>query len=429
MDLTDNSIHVDYSTVEELFASKTILPKETEKIKKPTEINLLDMKRSMNVNIFLKQFKMTNDAVVELIRHGDDAKIGVEKLKGLLKILPEKDEIAAVRSYDGEREKLGNAEQFYAHLLELPSYRLRVELMLFRSELGDNVEELTPKLGAVIAACEEIINSHSLTEFLGFTLQTGNFINTGCYAGNAVGFRVTSLTKLVDTRSNKPRLTLLHFLVDEVCRQNDDAIKFVDALSQSLAVAARQSIEALTCEVNQLASSVKTLTSQLTNANDVSLNEQFSSFLQNAADEVGKLKEQLGRINELTGKLAVRYCEDEKTFRLDDLLATFHSFCQLVQQCRKDNEQRKIQEEKAAARRKLQEMKSEKKDEAGKQTGPVKEEGCIVDRLLADIRQGTTLRRSGSTRRSKRSSATSPPKELPEMYSQDQDSRINTINA
>ena len=57
------------------------------------QINLLDMKRSMNVNIFLKQFKMTNDAVVDLIRHGDDAKIGVEKLKGLLKILPEKDEV------------------------------------------------------------------------------------------------------------------------------------------------------------------------------------------------------------------------------------------------------------------------------------------------------------------------------------------------
>jgi len=61
----------------------------------------------------------------------------------------------------------------------------------------------------------------------------------GCYAGNAAGFRVTSLTKLVDTRSNKPRLTLLHFLVDEVCRQNDESIKFVDALSQPLAVAAR----------------------------------------------------------------------------------------------------------------------------------------------------------------------------------------------
>ena len=61
----------------------------------------------------------------------------------------------------------------------------------------------------------------------------------GCYAGNAVGFRLTSLTKLVDTRSNKPRLTLLHFLVDEVCRQNHDAIEFVDALSQPLSVAVR----------------------------------------------------------------------------------------------------------------------------------------------------------------------------------------------
>ena len=44
-------------------------------------------------------------------------------------------QIAAVKAYDGEREKLGNAEQFYAHLLQLPAYRLRVQLMLFRSEM------------------------------------------------------------------------------------------------------------------------------------------------------------------------------------------------------------------------------------------------------------------------------------------------------
>ena len=51
------------------------------------------MKRSMNVNIFLEQFKTTNEAIVELIKHGDYAEIGGEKLKGLLKILPEKDEV------------------------------------------------------------------------------------------------------------------------------------------------------------------------------------------------------------------------------------------------------------------------------------------------------------------------------------------------
>jgi len=44
--------------------------------------------------------------------------------------------------------------------------------------------------------------------------------------------------------------------------------------------------------------------------------------------------------------------------------------------------------------------------EARKRTGPVKEEGCIVDRLLVDIRKGTKLRRIGSTRRSMRSHST-----------------------
>ena len=57
------------------------------------QINLLDMKRSMNVNIFLKQFKTTNEAIVELIKHGDYAEIGGEKLKGLLKILPTDSEV------------------------------------------------------------------------------------------------------------------------------------------------------------------------------------------------------------------------------------------------------------------------------------------------------------------------------------------------
>ena len=51
------------------------------------------MKRSMNVNIFLKQFKLPNAEIVKLIVEGNPEAIGQEKLKGLLKILPEKEEV------------------------------------------------------------------------------------------------------------------------------------------------------------------------------------------------------------------------------------------------------------------------------------------------------------------------------------------------
>ena len=40
-----------------------------------------------------------------------------------------------------------------------------------------------------------------------------SFLPQGGYAGNAVAFKINSLLKIVDTRANKPRMNLMHFLV------------------------------------------------------------------------------------------------------------------------------------------------------------------------------------------------------------------------
>lgn len=37
-------------------------------------------------------------------------------------------------------------------------------------------------------------------------------VSQGGYAGNAAGFRITSLLKLADTKANKPGMNLLHFV-------------------------------------------------------------------------------------------------------------------------------------------------------------------------------------------------------------------------
>ena len=51
------------------------------------------MKRSMNINIFLKQFKAPNETIIDMIRKGDETQFGSERLKGMIKILPLKDEV------------------------------------------------------------------------------------------------------------------------------------------------------------------------------------------------------------------------------------------------------------------------------------------------------------------------------------------------
>lgn len=54
---------------------------------------MLDPKKSMNVNIFLKQFRKSIEVIIDLLRAGDPRAFGVEKLKGLSKVLPQTDEV------------------------------------------------------------------------------------------------------------------------------------------------------------------------------------------------------------------------------------------------------------------------------------------------------------------------------------------------
>ena len=58
------------------------------------QVLLLDNKKSMSVNIFLKQFKQNNKEIVAMIKEGDVSKIGNERLRGLQKILPESDDVS-----------------------------------------------------------------------------------------------------------------------------------------------------------------------------------------------------------------------------------------------------------------------------------------------------------------------------------------------
>lgn len=58
------------------------------------QISLLESKKSMNVNIFMKQFgKLSHSEVVDKIRQSQHESIGQEKLLGLMKILPTTDEV------------------------------------------------------------------------------------------------------------------------------------------------------------------------------------------------------------------------------------------------------------------------------------------------------------------------------------------------
>lgn len=62
----------------------------------------------------------SNEDIITIIKEGDHDGIGAEKLRGLLKILPEVDELDMLKSFNGDKTRLGNAEKFLMQLLEIP---------------------------------------------------------------------------------------------------------------------------------------------------------------------------------------------------------------------------------------------------------------------------------------------------------------------
>lgn len=67
----------------------------------------------------MKCIYSSNEDIIQLIRNGDHDEVGTEKLRGLLKILPEVDELDMLKSYSGDFDKLGNAEKFILQLTAL----------------------------------------------------------------------------------------------------------------------------------------------------------------------------------------------------------------------------------------------------------------------------------------------------------------------
>ena len=84
----------------------------------------------------------------------------------------------------------------------------------------------------------------------------------GGYAGNAAGMKISSLHKLTDIRSNKPGLTMLHYVASQAEKSNPELLSLPDELSV-LEDASKTSLEQLRAEVTQLDNQIKKIQNQM----------------------------------------------------------------------------------------------------------------------------------------------------------------------
>ncbi|KAI5610056.1 FH2 domain-containing protein 1, partial [Silurus asotus] len=315
------------------------------------EISILGSKRGMNMGIFLKQFKKCNQALVEDVRLGNSTQFGLEPLKELLKLLPEEEEIRKLREFKGDPAKLTMVDSFMFLLIQVPRFDVRIEAMVLQEEFSPSCSAMSRELNVVRLATEELMMCEELHAILHLVLQAGNIMNQGGYAGNAVGFKLSSLLSLADTKANKPGMNLLHFVALEAQKKDENLLKFPEKLTH-VQSAARISVESIEAEISSLSIRMQVLEQKI--QEDAELLLQFNPFMQSSTQTLQNLK-QCGLDLRKEGNVLIDFfCEDKDTFKLDECFRLFQDFCLKFRKAVKDNLERELKE--AARQQRLREL-------------------------------------------------------------------------
>ncbi|XP_035799162.1 FH2 domain-containing protein 1-like [Amphiprion ocellaris] len=394
------------------------------------ELSILDSKRGMNIGIFLKQFRRTNQTIVDDIRHGNSEVFGAEPLRELLKLLPETEEVKKLKSFRGDVSKLPLADSFMYLLIQLPSYSVRIESMLLKEEFPAAFDSMKRDIKILRSATKELMSCEELHAVLHLVLQAGNILNAGGYAGNAVGFKLSSLLSLADTKANKPGMNLLHFVALEAQKTDKKLLEFPLRLSH-VQPAARISVETLDADLQWLTSRTRSVEESV--QRDTELLQQLDDFLQDATSCLCSLRGGRQQLQKEASELLDFFCEDRDTSRMDDCFNIFYTFCCRFTSAVKENAEREAKE--AARRRRIQETEEQKRHSwaGGEQVGGAfglrcssetdmsaavtrqNDAGLLMELLTPKPRPRSPLNtpntsqgRSGSLRRSRNSPSSSP---------------------
>ncbi|XP_030672104.1 FH2 domain-containing protein 1 isoform X2 [Nomascus leucogenys] len=272
-----------------------------------------------------------------------------------------REEVKKLKAFSGDVSKLSLADSFLYGLIQVPNYSLRIEAMVLKKEFLPSCSSLYTDITVLRTAIKELMSCEELHSILHLVLQAGNIMNAGGYAGNAVGFKLSSLLKLADTKANKPGMNLLHFVAQEAQKKDTILLNFSEKLDH-VQKTARLSLENTEAELHLLFVRTKSLKENI--QRDGELCQQMEDFLQFAIEKLRELECWKQELQDEAYTLIDFFCEDKKTMKLDECFQIFRDFCTKFNKAVKDNHDRKEQE-----LRQLQRLKEQEKKQRSWATG------------------------------------------------------------
>ncbi|KAK4021110.1 hypothetical protein OUZ56_003040 [Daphnia magna] len=322
---------------------------------KQRNLSVVDGRRAQNCTILLSKLKMTNEDIIRALLSMDSKEeLPMDMVEQLLKFIPTNEERALLDERSSDLDSLSRADRFLYDVSKISHYEQRLNTLFYKKKFAQSVGEMEPKIVAVMEASKEVARSKKLKKLLEIILALGNYMNRG-QRGNAVGFRISSLNRLADTKSSK-NTTLLHYLVDILESKFKDVLKLHEDLPH-LKQASKVSLVELEKEMNQLRSGLKAVEKELeyhrtqcqsTTAGDrfvPAVKEFMASATYRFSDLEDKFQDMKNRFEKVIGTLG----DDPSTAQPDEVFGVFGVFLNSMAEARQENlaaKKRKDEEEK-----------------------------------------------------------------------------------
>ena len=176
---------------------------------------LIDLTRTNNISISLKSFKeLSLEELVAIIDDLDpEGKIAGERTQNIKQLLPQPQELLAVKSYKGQISLLVPAEVFFRHLLKVKRPDAKCQVMQVMNSFSDNALETERQCNVLSNVCIQVLKSERLKRILESVLTIGNKLNEGTRTGGVL--------KLTQTKSSDGKMTVLDYLVRAFVKRNE----------------------------------------------------------------------------------------------------------------------------------------------------------------------------------------------------------------
>jgi hypothetical protein len=218
--------------IEQLFKAAPLKKEQLEGTKKSQPamaLGFIEGKRAQNIVIGLAQFKGLSENNYERLFRSicclDDVDgfLTADNLENLQPLLPTDSELTAMRNmavsltHPAEVFMQGAAKYY-------PDLRSRLASTLLANSFAVDAEDVLKRSTALIDTCNQILSSDKLARIMQKMLAIGNIMNEGTHRGEASGFTLDSLMKMVNTKGVDKKTTVLDYVVKSTIDRGDSHV-------------------------------------------------------------------------------------------------------------------------------------------------------------------------------------------------------------